>query len=242
MTSDESPIDELETVAASAARMLPAESRPPELEAHLRGFLALLLERNREVNLVSRRDTEQHVARFSRECLFLARILLDERQRRPDPKGAPRLLDIGSGNGFPGILLKLAIPDLEIHLVEGTRKKARFLAEVAERLELRDTSVLWARAEVLARTKGGDSTPDLRRRFDWVTGKGLGSLRASTELAGPFLVPGGVHWTFKGKACKEEIEAASGLFRQRGFAVHRTEPIPDSEDSWVVGVRRLARS
>jgi 16S rRNA (guanine(527)-N(7))-methyltransferase RsmG len=133
-------------------------------------------------------------------------------------KGAPRLLDIGSGGGFPGIVLKLALPDLEIQLVEATRKKARFLADVAAGLDLRQTSIIWGRAEDLADVQHLSYKREFVRRFDWVTGKALGTLGASTALAAPFLRPEGAHWTFKGKACQTELASAGGVFRQRGFA------------------------
>jgi len=234
--------EEIPPLVEAAVRVLPAEMRPEDLEALLCGYLAHLLDRNREVNLVSRRNTLQHLSRFTRECLFLARLLLAERRSRRHPERAPRLLDIGSGAGFPGLVLKLAMPDLDVHHVEATRKKAHFLADVAAGMDLRGIRVVWARAEDLVRVEKEAGQADLRHRVDWVTGKGLGSLRDSTALAEPFLVAGGVHWTFKGRACTSEVEAASGFFRQRGFAVRTLERIPDSGESYVVGVERLARS
>ena len=234
--------EEILPLVEAAVSVLPPAMRPPDLEALLCRYLAQLQERNREVNLVSRRDTLQHLERFTRESLFLARILHDERSRRRHPERPPRLLDVGSGAGFPGLVLKIAMPDLDVHLVEGTRKKARFLADVAAELDLRGLQVVWARAEDLVRVKKESGGPELRQRIDWVTGKGLGSLRDSAALAEPFLVAGGVHWTFKGQACAAEVEAASGFFRQRGFAVHRQERIPGSTESYVVGVERLAGS
>jgi hypothetical protein len=72
-----------------------------------------------------------------------------------------------------------------------------------------------------------------------VTGKALGTLQESTRLAGPFLLPEGAHWTFKGVACQSELQAASGVFRQRGFAPLRVERIPGDRESWIVGIRRL---
>lgn len=234
--------EEILPLVEAAVGVLPPEMRGADLETLLCKYLAQLQERNREVNLVSRRDTLQHLGRFTRECLFLARILHEERSRRHHPERSPRLLDVGSGAGFPGLVLKIAMPDLDVHLVEGTRKKAHFLAEVAAGLDLRGLQVVWARAEDLVQVKKASGGLDLRHRIDWVTGKGLGSLRDSAALAEPFLVAGGVHWTFKGQACAAEVEAASGFFRQRGFAVHRLERIPGSAESYVVGVERLSGS
>jgi 16S rRNA (guanine527-N7)-methyltransferase len=231
-------LEEVPQLVEAAVQVLPAAARPEDLETLLCGYLAHLLERNLEVNLVSRKDTLRHVERFTRESLFLAGVLIQERSQAHRSEKPPRLLDIGSGGGFPGIVLKLAIPDLDIQLVEATRKKARFLADVAAGLDLHAAKVIWARSEELDRAERLSGEGGLRHRFDWVTGKGLGSISETVRLAEPFLRVEGVHWTFKGSTWEAELDAASGLFRQRGFTRHRVEKMPE-HDSWVVGIRRL---
>lgn len=227
----------VELVSAAVA-VLPAEARPTDLGDKLRLYLERLLVTNANINLVSRRNTLEHVGRFTRECLLLSRCLHEDRERVGGGAGL-RLLDLGSGGGFPGLVLKLALPDVEVQLLEGTRKKAGFLAEVAEALDLRMTGVRWGRAEELSRPGGQGFEPSWQRAFHWVTGKALGTLQESTRLAEPFLLPEGAHWTFKGAACQAELQAASGVFRQRGFAPLRVERIPGDAESWIVGIRRL---
>lgn len=220
-------------IVARALIAFPGAPWPMMLRMQLEAYVARLLEANRVVNLVSRRNTTSHVERFVRESLFLATLLQAEIEKR----GAgfePRLLDLGSGGGFPGLVLRMAVPPIQVQLLEGTRKKAQFLAGVSEALGLERIRVIWGRSEELVRV-GVD--PD----FDWVTGKGLGSLAASSQLAAPFLIPGGVHWTFKGAQCQVELEAAGGTFRQRGLAPYAVEAIPGSIESYVVGVVRLIR-
>jgi 16S rRNA (guanine(527)-N(7))-methyltransferase RsmG len=227
-------------LVADALGVLPAEARAADLEEKLRLYLERLLVTNANINLVSRKNTLEHVGRFTRECLLLARCLQEDRVRLAgDGAGTLRLLDLGSGGGFPGMVLKLALPEVEVQLLEGTRKKAGFLAEVAEALELRGLAVRWGRAEDAARPAAAGFAPGWRRAFHWVTGKALGSLKESTRLAEPFLRPDGAHWTFKGAACQAELQAASGLFRQRGFAPLRVERLPGEPESWIVGIRRL---
>lgn len=223
---------------AEAVQILPESQRPADIEALLCGYLGHLVETNEQINLVSRRGTQAHVERFTRECLFLARVL---REDWAPLKHTPRLVDIGSGGGFPGMILKIAIPEVEIQMVEATRKKARFLAEVAAGLDLRQTSIVWGRAEDLADVRKLQYKKELRHGCDAVTGKALGSIEDSTALAVPFLRPGGAHWTFKGPRCQEELAAASGFFRQQGFAPERVERIPGEAESYVVGIRRLKR-
>ena len=233
-------------IARTALSVLPAPA--PDLAARLAAYLRLLLEANEGVNLVSRKDTHAHVARFTHECLFLARLLSDELEARKhtvaDPRGAQasiepaRLLDLGSGGGFPGLILKLAIPGAETTLVEGTQKKARFLADACRKLDLRGITVIWARAEALVASSSPYYKPALRRHFDWVTAKALGSLRESLDLAAPFLRPGGEHWTFKGPGYEAEVAGCRRRLAQLHCRMLRVERVPGDKESYVLAVQR----
>lgn len=224
----------VEQIVDQSITDLPGGQETDLMRSRLCVYVDMLLETNTRINLVSRRGTTHHVARFVRESLFLARFLRIDMARFPT---TPRLLDLGSGGGFPGIVLKIALPEVEVQLVEGTRKKAKFLAEASTRLDLPGMSVLWGRSEQIAALESGSGS----RRFEWVTGKALGTIVESSRLATPFLAPGGVHWTFKGAACEAELAQASGYFRQAGLAPFVVEPIPGAVESYVVGIQRRSR-
>ena len=236
---NEAPIS-IEEIVAGGLAELPEVIRTDSIRSRLEAYIERLLDTNTRVNLVSRRRTTHHVARFVRESAFLARILHVDRARLIAP--TYRLLDLGSGGGFPGMILKIALPDVEVQLVEGTGKKAKFLAEVAQALELPGLSVLWGRSEQIARIEGEGAHGVAHTRFEWVTGKALGSLVESSRLAAPFLAPEGVHWTFKGASCEAELAQAGGYFRQIGLAPFAVEPIPGHAESYVVGIRKLPSS
>jgi len=233
----EEPVPTEEIVAGGLAE-LPEELRNDAMRMRLASYVDRLLDTNTRINLVSRRGTTRHVARFVREGAFLARILHSDRTRLIAP--AHRLLDLGSGGGFPGMVLKIILPDVDVQLVEGTGKKAKFLAEVAKALDLPGLSVLWARSEEIVRIESQRGAPP--GMFEWVTGKALGSLVQSCKLAAPFLAPEGVHWTFKGASCEAELAQAGGFFRQAGLAPFALEPIPGFTESYVVGIRKLSSS
>ena len=223
-------------IVREALSVLPHPARSPETDALLYRYLEALLETNRKINLVSRRDTLAHVARFTRECAHLARILLEDEPRLGASR--PRLLDLGSGGGFPGLVLKLLLPQAETTLVEATRKKALFLADTCRALDLSGITVIWSRAEALSDRGQPSFRPDLRHRFDWVTAKALGTLRDSARLAAPFLAEGGQHWTFKGKGCDEELRDCRSLLRWLRLELLRVEPIPGDQASSLVAIRR----
>ncbi|MCH8199676.1 MAG: 16S rRNA (guanine(527)-N(7))-methyltransferase RsmG, partial [Chloroflexi bacterium] len=108
--------------------------------------------------------------------LFLDSLALVPVLRREQPAAA-RLIDVGSGAGFPGLVLKLLLPELDVVLLEATRKKASFLTWMAEDLGLEGVQVRAERAEEAARDGA------LRDSFDVATARALGPLPVVLELA-----------------------------------------------------------
>ena len=97
--------------------------------------------------------------------------------------GVNRVVDIGSGAGFPGLPLKLAFPEIELHLIESVGKKTAFLEHVAEILNLTNVTVHTGRSETLARD------PELRESFDLALVRGVARLPLLLEYALPFCRP-----------------------------------------------------
>ena len=111
-----------------------------------------MLRWNARINLTAVRDPNEIVTRHFGESLFLACHVfpLEQRAPSPAPEGGPiRVLDIGSGAGFPGLPLKLWAPTISLTLVESNHKKAAFLREVIRSLTLTNVNVLTVRAETL---------------------------------------------------------------------------------------------
>jgi 16S rRNA (guanine527-N7)-methyltransferase len=119
------------------------EDTPPQLAEQLLTYLDLLLRWNARMNLTAIRDPEQIVTRHFGESLFAGRVLRDAGAL----SGTPTLSDIGSGAGFPGIPIKLLLPDVRLTLIESQNKKATFLREVIRALNLPDAEVFNGRAE-----------------------------------------------------------------------------------------------
>jgi 16S rRNA (guanine527-N7)-methyltransferase len=128
-----------------AALLTPYAALPsPGVLAQLQRYLDLLLRWNARTNLTAVRDPDQIVTRHFGESLFAANVLFGN-NGLPEP--GTSLADLGSGAGFPGIPIKLFVPDLKLTLIESQNKKATFLREAIRALELRDVEVFQERAE-----------------------------------------------------------------------------------------------
>lgn len=164
-------------------------------------------------NLVSKRARSELATRHVPECVQLAAML---------PVGPQRVLDLGSGGGFPGLVVAIVRPELEVHLLDATRKKTAFLEEAARELGVA-VHVHTGRAEALARE------PGLRARFDVVTARAVAPLDRLVGWAMPFLRPGGVLYAMKGDRWREELEVAQAAIARAGASVLATpEDVPNS--------------
>jgi 16S rRNA (guanine527-N7)-methyltransferase len=163
-------------------------------------------------NLVSRRAREELRSRHVPEAVALAGML---------PTGPGRLLDVGSGGGFPGLVIAIVRPELEVHLLEATRKKVDFLRGAADELGV-PVAVHRGRAEELA--KG----PNLAGRFEVVTARAVAALAELVPLTVPFLAQGGIVYAVKGERWREELDAASAALRAARASVLAT---PDDDAS-----------
>ena len=176
-----------------------------------RRYLAGLTAWSPRANLVSRAALAD-----AERVLFLDSLALVPVLRREQPS-AQRLMDVGSGAGFPGLVLKLVMPELRVVLLEATRKKATFLRWMADELGFGDVEVQAERAEEAGRV------PELRDGFDVVTARALGPLPVVLELALPFCRVGGTLIAPRGAAAAEEAERGGPVATELGGRIVRIE-------------------
>jgi 16S rRNA (guanine527-N7)-methyltransferase len=162
----------------------------PTLERCAR-FADLLIERNTTVNLTA----------ITEPADIATKHFLDSFTAIAVRKwtGRERIVDVGSGAGFPGLALHLALPATRVTLVESMGKKARFLEEVTSSLALDGVEIRNERAEALARER--------RERYDVGTARALGTLGAIVEYLLPFLRLGGDAIAWKGRLEAELVGA-----------------------------------
>jgi 16S rRNA (guanine527-N7)-methyltransferase len=198
----------------------------PAVDQKLASYAALV--RASEHNLVSRRARDELETRHVPECVRLALML---------PQGKQRLLDLGSGGGFPGMVLAIVRPELEVHLLDATAKKTAFLEQAAARLAV-PVTVHTGRAEELAGSELGGT-------FDVVTARAVAPLERLVAWGMPFLVPGGLLCAVKGARWADELAAAAGAIARSGASVVATpddveEPPADGPQPRVVMLARVS--
>lgn len=135
-----------------------------------------------------------------------------------------KLIDIGTGAGFPGIPLKIVFPNLEIVLLDSLNKRIKFLNNVIETLGLKTISCIHGRSEDIARM------PEYREKFDLCVSRAVANLSSLSELCIPFVNVGGKFISYKAGNSEEEIERARGAVSKLGGKISRvsTFEIPDT--------------
>lgn len=158
-------------------------------------YAQLLVQTNRQYNLTSITEPDEIVYKHFIDSLALSV------SAQIDP-GA-RVIDVGTGAGFPGIPLLIIRPDIKLTLLDSTAKKLVFIENVLVELGLA-AETLHSRAELAARSA------EYRERFDVATARAVAALPVLSEYCLPFLKPGGRFIAMKSRGTDEEIVSAEG--------------------------------
>ena len=206
----------METLAAGAA-MLGLALDAGQLAAFAR-YRDLLLDWNHRVNLTSIVEAAEVETRHFLDSVTCAAPLL-ARWGGAAAVPALRCIDVGSGGGFPGVPLALALPQLQVTLLESTRKKADFLTHLVAALGLDGVETVAERAETLAHA------PAHREAYDVALARALAPLPVLLELTLPFLRLGGLLVAHRRGDLPAEIAAAAHPAEALGGAPPEIVPV-----------------
>jgi 16S rRNA (guanine527-N7)-methyltransferase len=196
-----------------------------------RRYLELLQAHGARMNLTSVRDAEGVQRRHFVESLALGVALRDAGRLH----GRERVIDLGSGAGFPGVPLAIVWPGLRLTLLEATQKKARFLETLVEELALPGACVVAQRAEDAAHDRL------LRERFDLALARAVAPLPALAELGLPFVRTGGALAAVKGSRLDDELCEARQAIERCGGGTVRVLPLPGREAAMPLRVALIAK-
>jgi len=149
-----------------------------------------------------------------------------------------RLIDIGTGAGFPGLPLKLAVPTLEVTLLDSLQKRVIFLEELTTRLKLEGVQTVHGRAEEWI------STPGEREGYDYAVSRAVAELRMLLELCLPYVKVGGAFLAMKTLRAEGEIQEAAGALKILGgdIEVYHDYTLPGSPEVQrrIVVIRKVS--
>lgn len=171
----------------------------------------LLVEWNKKINITAITDDKEiDVKHFLDSLTPAVTKLLD---------GDKKIIDVGTGGGFPGIPLKILNKDLDVTLLDSLNKRITFLKEVVDSLKLDKIEAIHGRAEELGRTE------EYREKYDICISRAVASLNTLSEYCLPFVKKGGYFISMKGPEVEEEVQISRKAIDKLGGKIVRVEKI-----------------
>ena len=170
-------------------------------------YMNLLLEWNEKINLTAITQPEEVKLKHFVDSLTVLKYINDD----------DKVIDIGTGAGFPGIPLKIMNENTKITLLDSLNKRINFLNIVIETLNLRNIQAIHGRAEEIARNKL------YREKYDVAVSRAVANLSTLTEYMLPFVKVGGKCICMKGANVNEELERAQNAIKELGGEIERVD-------------------
>ena len=179
-----------------------------------RAYYEMLEETNKVMNLTAISGEADCARLHFLDCAALLTI---------EELDGKRLIDVGTGAGFPGLALKIARPSIDLTLLDSLDKRVRFLSQTCEALGFSDVRCLHARAE--------EAPAELREAFDAATSRAVARLNLLSELCLPFVKVGGLFIAMKGPDVEEELSEAKKAIATLGGRCERvvSYPVPGTD-------------
>lgn len=171
-------------------------------------YYEMLIEKNKVMNLTAITDFKEVVSKHFIDSLTLIKVFHLENEK---------ILDLGTGAGFPGIPLKIVFPEIDLLLLDSLNKRIMFLDEVIRKLNLNKIHTIHGRAEDIGRDE------KYREQFDLCVSRAVAKLSSLSEYCLPFVKPGGYFVSYKSGKAEEELIASEKAFQILGARVQNVE-------------------
>ena len=194
----------------------------------LEEFYKILVEENRNINLTRIIEQEDVYLKHIYDSLTLAKAIYLTKNLT--------LCDVGTGAGFPGIVLKIVFPNLKITLIDALQKRVNYLKRVIERLNLTDIEAIHMRSEEYARKN--------RETYDIVTARAVANLKTLSEICLPLVKVDGYFLPMKAKV-ETELEESQAMIGTLGGKIEKiyefTLPIENSERT-ILKIKKVRKT
>lgn len=188
-----------------------------EEQEKLYKYMKLLLEWNKKMNLTA----------ITNEDEIILKHFIDSAIINKYANNMKNLIDVGTGAGFPGMVLKIINKDLDVVLLDALNKRINFLSKVIEELDLKNIEAIHGRAEELGKNE------KYREQYDVVTSRAVANMNVLLEYMMPLVKVGGVCVCMKSKNVKEEIESSKNVITLLGGELEKIETfyLKENEDN-----------
>lgn len=196
-------------------------------------YYELLIEKNKVMNLTAITEKEDVIVKHFIDSIALIPYLLD---KGININNKLKIIDIGTGAGFPGLPLKIMMPDVKFTLLDSLNKRVSFLNEVIDELKLKDIEALHGRAEDYA------SDNKYREKYDICVSRAVANLSTLSEYCIPFVKEDGFFISYKAGESEEEINNSKNAIKILGGKINKVEEfvLPGTDVSRVfVFIRKL---
>lgn len=199
-----------------------------EMLARFEKLAFLLVEQNKTMNLTAITDPDGIAVKHFADSISAL-------SAADFPQGA-KVLDVGTGAGFPSIPLLIARPDLDMTMIDSTAKKLKYVASAVESLGL-TAEVLHTRAEEAGQNK------EYREKFDIVCSRAVAALNVLCEYCLPFVKVGGVFLAMKGAKAQEEIADAKAAIKTLGGKIvdEKSFTLSDGGERTIVVIKKISQ-
>ena len=180
-------------------------------------YYDMLIDRNKVMNLTAITEFDEVMDKHFLDSVYLFRSIKLEADYK--------LIDIGTGAGFPGIPLKIVFPELKITLLDSLNKRVGFLNDLIEELNLNDIEAIHGRAEDIARDKA------YRASYDIAVSRAVANLSTLSEYCLPFVKIGGKFVSYKSGDCADEVDNAKAAIHLLGGKINKIDEFSYSNNS-----------
>jgi len=190
----------------------------PSVLSNLVDYFNMLIDMNLRINLVGPMDDDKIIDYlFIDSLLFLKHFPIES---------SVKIADIGTGAGFPGLVIEIARPDIHITFIDSSKKKLNFVKRVCTDLSIDNVTFYPGRVEEAGRSR------EHREKYDFVLSRAMADLPVLVELSAPLLKTGGKLVAWKGKKYPEEMKILGTAYKIVGLDVGDVYSLRSREEDW----------
>ena len=199
-----------------------------DLGKKLEIYARLLKEWNDKINLTAITDDEGIALKHFLDCLLVSKAA--------QFKNGDKVIDVGTGAGFPGLVIAAAFPDVRVTLLDSTGKKLKAVENIRQEMGVQNAEVVHMRAE------DAGKKPEFREKYDFATARAVAELRVLLEYTLPFVKVGGTFLSLKGASAVDEIDGAKASLKTLGGKIEGINEfiLPGGDKRAIINVKRIS--